>query len=158
MSFRFRSALLALSIVTAVLPAAPAGAQCDFPTDLTAAVFCDTNTMGMYCFANLKYNMAGMTPTLPSYRGCVPFPTPITMFMNVTACSYIMGQRRLYARRTAPVVTASCQITCDCGVLRIDETDGLPVELLDFKVSALAPARRAAAVDAFFPPSQPGPQ
>ena len=119
----------------------PARAQCTFPMDLTAPVFCSNTMAAMtkhYCFKNLKYNMAGMTPTLPLTRMCMPYPTllmsPID-FTNVTVCSYVMAQRRLYARRPiGATAMAFCQVMCDCGLLRIDVSDGLPVELMDFSV------------------------
>ena len=72
-----------------------------------------------------------MTPTQPVYRNCVTPPAS----SNLTQCSSIMGQRRLYARRpTTGTPMAYSQVSCDCGVLRIDMTDGLPVEIFDFTV------------------------
>lgn len=130
--------VLVLLLLCALAQPAAVKGQCNFPTDLTAPVFCYTKMMGTMtynaCFKNLK-NMS-RTPTVTmSYRSCMPFPTAPTMFMNVTVCSYIMGQRRLYAQRPlAATGPASCQVTCDCGVLRLESSDGLPVELLDFKV------------------------
>ncbi len=137
---RFRHPCLAVFLLagTALFPAAPALAQCEYPTHLRTPVFCYTYTGPMVtipvraCFAQLRHS--GYTPTQPAYRGCTPSPTP-TNTSNAAYCGYIMGQRRLFVHRDfgAPAM-AQCQVTCDCGALRIDETDGLPIELLDFRI------------------------
>ena len=131
-----------LMIGIAGLSAVPARAQCEYPTDLRTPIFCYT----MFTYPNMTMSSraciailrnATYTPTQPVYRGCAPqFPMSPTSYTGVTNCSYIMGQRRLYAKRpfSPPVTMAFCEVVCDCGVLRIDETDGLPVELMDFSV------------------------
>ncbi|MCP3998547.1 MAG: hypothetical protein GY722_26285 [bacterium] len=84
------------------------------------------------CFAQLSFITNTMTM---EYLNCMPALTP-TDTSNLTDCSYIMGQRRLFAMRpyTGAPTMAHCQVVCDCGVLRIDEGDGLPVELMDFGI------------------------
>ncbi len=136
---------IALLLGTALLPAAPARAQCVYTAHLYMVPFCSD----------------GMNPTMPSmtYRICfaqllVPTTSPVmgmaswgciqpmvpTDSSNVTVCSFIVAQQRLYARRPLPSMTpgitmAFCQVTCTaCGLLRVDEGDGLPVELMDFSV------------------------
>jgi len=137
----FTFAILCLAGV--LLPITSANAQsCMYPTDIRSPVFCyDTMMSGnRLCMVNLH----SMTPTASGsvykYWNCAPqFPLPIPSPTNQTGlshCSYIMGQRRLYGKRPkSPSVTmAFCQITCDCGTLRMDESHGLPVELLEFGV------------------------
>ncbi len=81
-------------------------------------------------------NNSDYTATQPAYRSCLPTGSvPTTMTSNVTYCNYIMAGRRLLVRRPATGATmAYCQVTCDCGVLRIDVSDGLPVELMGFDI------------------------
>lgn len=82
------------------------------------------------------------TATHPSYRSCNGGPPNLPMDptsqTNLAYCGYIMGQRRLFVHRplATPVTMAFCQITCECGTLRIDEGDGLPVELIEFDVES----------------------
>ena len=110
--------------------------QCQEPTDISQ-VFCYTYTGFMVtmpvraCFAQLNFITNTMTM---QYLNCTPSPVP-TDTSNVAYCGYIRGQRRLFVHRSfgAPTM-AHCQVTCDCGTLRIDETDGLPVELIEFDV------------------------
>ena len=120
--------------------AAPAQTQCMYPTDLMSPVFCYNMLPSgdRACIANLRTPMTGGTM---SYWSCTPQfpmgPMSPTDYTGVTVCSYIMGQRRLYAKRptTGSPTMAFCQVSCPaCGILRLDEGDGLPVELLDFSV------------------------
>ena len=131
------SVAVVLLVGTALLAPAPARAQCDYPTHLMSPVFCYDYTGPMVtmtvraCFAQLNFITNTMTM---QYRGCTPSPVP-TDTSNVAYCGYIMGQRRLFAHRSfgAPTM-AHCQVVCDCGALRVDEGDGLPVELMDFGI------------------------
>jgi len=125
-----------LLLGTVLFPANRVEAQsCMYPTDLTAPVFCYDYMGPMVtkteraCFANLTYTMVGQ------YRNCTPSPYP-TDTSNVDYCVYIMGQRRLFARRLPDDMgtPAHCQLMCDCGTLRVDDTDGLPVELMEFRI------------------------
>ncbi len=131
------SVVIVLLLGTALFPGTPARAQCMVPTDITS-IFCYPYMGFMVtmtvrgCFANLVHITNTMTM---EYLNCMPSPIG-TDSSNLTYCGYIMGQRRLLALRpyTGTPTMAHCQITCDCGVLRIDEGDGLPVELLDFGI------------------------
>ncbi len=128
-------AVIALWLATALFPAGPVRAQCTTMDIFTT--FC-YHTMGAMtkraCIKVLK-NMT-YTTTQPTYRGCMPTGSvPTSMTSNVTYCNYIMAGRRLLVRRPDTGATmAHCQVTCDCGVLRIDVSDGLPVELMGFGV------------------------
>ncbi len=55
---------------------------------------------------------------------------------NVTSCYYISGQDRLVAAQPLTGMGPGyCQMNgCACGTFRIDHTQGLPVELMDFEV------------------------
>ncbi len=134
-SHRITAAAIVLSLGLALFPVDRARACTTMDVFST---FCsiDTGPMTMrLCFKQLKWSVYTMTQ--PATRGCSPILNQ--MSMNVTYCSYIMGQRRLLVSRpiTAPP-TAYCQVSCDCGALRIDETDGLPVELMGFSVDGEA--------------------
>lgn len=132
--------LTALTLVLLGSFASDVHSQCMYTT-----TFCYNFPMGgpytmFICFKNLTMdeNCATMTVT---YGGAA------------TTCYYIPGQDRLVAGQpTMGMGPGYCQVVCDCGIMRIDETDGLPVELLDFKVSALDAPRRAFATE---PPPQP---
>ena len=128
--------------LAALFSVAPLDAQtCAYPTNLVSPVFCYTTAgpgMNRACFANLRYGTMTTAPpiaaaavtTFPPYRGCMT-----TSSSNVTSCTYVMAQRRLHVQRPNTGTTmAFCQVICDCGVLTIDESDGLPVELMEFSV------------------------
>ena len=126
-------AIAALCINAGLVAPRQAHAQCTTTDVVTSFCYIDMGPMTMkLCFKQLKWS--AYTATQPATRGCAP--TLNQMSANVTYCGYIVGQRRLHVSRplTAPTM-AYCQISCDCGVLRIDETDGLPIELLDFDVN-----------------------
>ena len=129
---RIAVAAIVLSLGLALFPADRAQAQCTTTDVVTTFCYIDMGPMTMrLCFKQLKWS--AYTPTKPATRGCAP--TLNQMSSNVTNCGYIVGQRRLYVSRPATGATmAYCQISCDCGVLRIDVSDGLPVELMSFSV------------------------
>ncbi len=67
---------------------------------------------------------------------------------NVTQCYYIPAQDRLVAAQPLTGMGPGyCQMNCDCGTFRIDDTQGLPVELLDFEVDAGAEAQESDAAE-----------
>ncbi len=132
---------IALLLGTALLPAAPARAQCMFPTHLYNVPFCSDGmnpTMPSMtyriCFAQLHTPIANPMLGMTNW-GCIQPMVP-TDSSNVTVCSFIVAQQRLYARRPlGGTMTAFCQATCTaCGLLRVDVGDRLPVELMDFSV------------------------
>ncbi len=141
MSPRYLCALIIAGVLLVgivLLTPAPARAQCEYPTHLMSPVFCYDYTGPMVtmtvraCFAQLNFITNTMTM---QYRGCTPSPVP-TDTSNVAYCGYIMGQRRLFAHRSFGAPTpVHCQVVCDCGVLRVDEGDGLPVELMEFGIA-----------------------
>lgn len=98
-------------------------------TNITAPVFCRSYPIiggGPYtrwqCFVNLTRD-----------ENCA-FPT-VSSGGLVTRCYYIPGQDRLVAAQALGAKGAGfCEVNCDCGVLRIDQDDGLPVELMDFSI------------------------
>ncbi len=129
---RITAAAIVLSLGLALFPVDRARAQCTPSDARTTFCYIDMGPMTMrLCLIQLKWSV--YTPSQPATRGCAP--TLNQMSSNVTYCGYIVGQRRLHVSRplTGPTM-AYCQISCDCGVLRIDETDGLPVELMNFSV------------------------
>ncbi len=131
-SHRITVAAIVVSLGIALFPVDRAQAQCGTTDVFTTFCDIDTGPMTMrVCLKQLKWSV--YTATQPATRGCSP--TLNQMSSNVTYCSYIPAQRRLLVSRPLGAPTgAYCEISCDCGVLRIDETDGLPVELMSFGV------------------------
>ena len=124
----------------ALIPETPGRAQCMYPTHLFSPVFCyDMMPSGdRACIAQLRFmtSTGGMSNWGCTYAAIPTLMSP-TDYSNVTKCTYIMAQTRLYAKRpmTGSPTMAFCQVSCTaCGVLRIDEGDSLPVELMNFSV------------------------
>ena len=97
--------------------------QCMYTT-----TFCYSFPMGgpytmFVCFKNLTMDESCATMTVTSGGAA-------------TTCYYIPGQDRLVGGQAPTAMGPGyCQVVCNCGTMRIDETDGLPVELMDFVIA-----------------------
>ncbi len=102
-------------------------------TNLYGPPFCQSYPLGgpytrWQCFVNLTPYTGGV------YHGCNS-ATGIASGGKITRCYYIKAQRRLIAAQALGDKGAGyCEITCNCGTLRIDQDDGLPVELMGFSI------------------------
>ena len=115
--------------------APPASSQCMYT--VSANPFC-------YSYPN---------PTTPTRWQCIKNLTTdencgttnsVTSGGNVTQCYYIPGQDRLVAAQPLTGMGPGyCQMTCDCGTFRIDDAQGLPVELMDFEVEDVPAGRES---------------
>ncbi len=131
-SHRITVVAIVLALGIALFPVDRAQAQCGTTDVVSTFCYIDMGPMTMrICHKQLKWSV--YTATQPATRGCSP--TLNQMSSNVTYCGYLFGQRRLLVSRPLGAPTgAYCEVSCDCGALRIDETDGLPVELMSFGV------------------------
>ncbi len=119
-------ATLAAFALSLVWLAPPARSECMYT--VSANPFCysypsPTAPTRWQCIKNLTMDETCGTTDSVVYGG------------NVTMCYYIPGQDRLVAAQ--PLIGMGpgyCQMTCDCGTFKIDHTQGLPVELMDFEV------------------------
>lgn len=95
-----------------------------------------TNTMMVPGTPGSMYNM--VYKTLNAAYLCSR-----VMSMNVSLCAPGIQLPRTMLAASAPsgTMSPSCSFNCTgCGTITITGSDGLPVELLDFKVSALEAA------------------
>lgn len=125
---RVRGIALAAVLVALAIQAAPAGAQ-------ACTV---TNT---YVYMGATFN--SVMKTLNGTYVCM-----YVTGMNASLCAPPATQPRMTVTASAAVGTPmpSCQWTCTggCGTVTIDNTDGLPVELMEFDVEAAADAEDTA--------------
>ena len=132
--------LSVLALAGVLIRPLSANAQC--MTVITNGPATATQGTEMYRFIG-KSITNGTMCTLTGYnnvRGCNPGMNPPTMTGSTNAGSYVSASALLTQ------MNPFCAWNCNCGQVVINgASDGLPVELLDFKVSALE-----------VPPPQPG--
>ena len=95
----------------------------------------------MYASTNVLMPGGTMTILVEKYltmkANCASIPTQ----MNAVDCNpgtMVHYTDLLSGEAMTATVSPNCAWNCDCGTVTIDGSDGLPVELLDFKVSALS--------------------
>lgn len=131
------SILLPVAIVAAILGLASSAAA----DECTEAVVCNpisygTMQIGINCFKSetMTTRMAGdACVTTGSNNAQCNANLFSATFMSSYFYGAVVGAQNLFTTGTA---APYCQWSCPCGTVRIDGSDGLPVELLEFSVAS----------------------
>ena len=98
---------------------------------------------GLLVVPQIAYGQCMVTSTNVGTTGGFPYVVKTlslstfcqaTSSFNATCTPGGGGASNLFLSATASGPNPSCQWNCGCGTVRIDGTDGLPVELLEFEV------------------------
>ena len=84
------------------------------------------NTITVYQYFTLASRPQGCVATASNAYGCYPALAPDTMNVSFLLASAMTA--------TTMTMNVSCVWDCDCGTVTIDNSDGLPVELMEFAV------------------------